>query len=483
MSPDSVHRRRRVVAAVMLAAAVANAGAARPAARAVASPATVAQATAPAPAPTQTRCVDEETFDTGRQAASASPLPAADPRLQLNEMVREALGRSQSLGAAQLIAEAALSDIDEARAAKSVQASVNASIGPGVSQSGGVTETAAVQARAGISVSQLVFDGGRSDSLTGWRVQLAESARFGQLSQQEQLAVSTVALALERSRYRMQVQVYGQYTRKMGCLVDALETIVRSDRGRASELVQAKKSHQQAELAMTQAQSQMRQVEVRLRRLVGDGLPGTNGLATVLLQVPELERLQADVEQAPDIAQIGAQAAAAEKYAQAVAAQTKPQVSWLFNGGKNMAAGGNVPSGSGSKSGNLSLGIAVNIPLMNPGNAAASDAARKRAQAAALQRADAIDSRKWRVAEVYEQTQSAFDRARRTAATLRDSDQVRNFTLQQWQQLGRRSLFDVMSAESEHYNLRVAYVNAIHDGQQLNAVLLSLGRGVGEWLR
>ena len=59
----------------------------------------------------------------------------------------------------------------------------------------------------------------------------------------------------------------------------------------------------------------------------------------------------------------------------------------------------------------------------------------------------------------------------------------RGFTLQQWQQLGRRSLFDVMSAEAEHYNLRVSYVNALHDQQQLNANLLSLGRGVLEWLR
>ena len=44
-------------------------------------------------------------------------------------------------------------------------------------------------------------------------------------------------------------------------------------------------------------------------------------------------------------------------------------------------------------------------------------------------------------------------------------------------------MFDVMSAEGEHYNLRVAHVNALHDGQQMNAVLLSLGRGVAEWLR
>jgi outer membrane protein, adhesin transport system len=60
---------------------------------------------------------------------------------------------------------------------------------------------------------------------------------------------------------------------------------------------------------------------------------------------------------------------------------------------------------------------------------------------------------------------------------------VRNFTLQQWQQLGKRSLFDVISAESEHFNTRVNYVNALHDAQQLNANLLSLGRGVIDWLR
>jgi hypothetical protein len=40
-----------------------------------------------------------------------------------------------------------------------------------------------------------------------------------------------------------------------------------------------------------------------------------------------------------------------------------------------------------------------------------------------------------------------------------------------------------MAAESEHYGLRVAYVNALHDVQELNANLLSLGRGVSEWLR
>ena len=428
-------------------------------------------------------CVDEDHFD-ATPATESAGAPAPDPRAVLVEMVQQALKRSQSVGAARLAAEAAQQDVEEARAGKAVQASIGGSLGPGSSQSGlAPTETAALQGRATLSVSQLLYDGGRVDRLTDWRTQLAESARYGTLTQQEQVAASTVALALDRSRYRLQVQVYRQYARKMACLVQALDTIVRADRGRASELVQAQKSLQQAELSVAQAQSQARQVEVRLRRLVGDGLPPIDGLTSLLLTVPDLARLQAEVPQAADIEQLGAQVNAAERYAQSVQASGKPQISWTLGATRTTASGGNVAPGSTARSSSLALGLMINIPLLNPGVDAASDAATKRAQALALQREDAVQNRLFRMAEVYEQTQSAFDRARRTAAVLRDSDLVRNYTLQQWQQLGRRSLFDVMAAESEHYNLRVAYVDAIHDGQQLNAILLSLGRGVNAWLR
>lgn len=447
----------------------------------VRAPAAAAPAPAPAPA-APTRCIDEENFD--KAAKDDAPLAQNAPARQvLGDLVGDALRRSQALGAAQLLTEAAQSDIDEARAAKSLQASLGLSAGPAATNTAGYTEKAAMQARGSLTASQLLYDGGRSDAMVDWRTALAESARLGQLNQQEQVAVNTVALALERSRWRMQVQVWAQYARKMGCLADALELIVKSDRGRASELVQARKSLQQAELQMTQAQSQLRQTEVRLSRFVGDALHGTQGLASVLLQVPDLPQVQADAENSFEIAQLGAQATAAERYAAAAAAANKPQLSWSITGAKSTATGGNVTASSSSKSTSVGIGLSLNVPLLAPGVAASSDSARKRAQAAALQRADALEARRFRVAEVHEQTLSAFDRARRVAATLKDSELVRNYTLQQWQQLGRRSLFDVMSAESEHYNLRISYVNAIHDGEQLNAVLLSLGRGVTEWLR
>ncbi len=427
-------------------------------------------------------CVDEgDTTTRGLgQGTQLGTDTHADPRAALQALVQKALARSHSVQAAQFSAEAALSDIAEMRAGKRVQASVGAGVGPGGSQSLAGTENTPFQFRATFNAGQLLYDGGRVDRLTDWRTQLAESARFGHLSVREQLALNAVALALERSRFNQHVQVYGQQMRKMSCLVQALETIVRADRGRASELVQARKSLQQAELASTQAQSQLRQVELRLRRMVGDELPDAEGLSTVLLTVPDLNELLSEVESSTEVAALTAQARAAQRYVQAVSAATKPQVSWSFSGAQ--AAGGGGSRGS-TRSSNYALGLAVTLPLISPGIEPATDAARKRARAVELQRAEALEARRYRAAEVHEQAVSTFDRARRVGAVLRNSDQVRNFTLQQWQQLGRRSLFDVMGAESEHFNLRIGYVNALHDGQQLNANLLSLGRGVNEWLR
>lgn len=430
--------------------------------------------------PAQARCVDEAigADDAGRPAEA--PVAAPNPRGTLAAMVQEALSRSNAIGAARLVAEAALQDIDEARAAQAVQASLGAGVGPGGSRVAAVNENSALQLRASVSINQLLYDGGRTARLVDWRGQLAESARWGQLSAQEQLALTTVSLAIERSRYRMTATVWRSHVRKMGCLVEALDDIVRTDRGRASEQLQARKSLQQAELTLTQTQSQIRQIEVRLRRLVGDGLPGTEGLSTVFNGVPELPQLVADAERSSEIAQMAAQAAAAGRYAESVEASGKPQLSWTIGGNTSAGAGGTMGP---TRSSSYSLGLAVSIPLMNPGHAPAAESARKRAQAALLQRADALESRRFRIAEVHEQTMASLDRARRLAEVLRDSEQVRNYTLQQWQQLGRRSLFDVMAAESDHYGMRVSYVNALHDVQQLNANLLSLGRGVTDWLR
>jgi len=422
--------------------------------------------------PAAAACIDEAAVEMREGVAGSAPA-SAQPRVQLQSMVRTAVTRSHAVGAAELLASAAASDVEDVKAGRLPQVSANGSFG-NIGSKVDDSTSSGTQLRAGINVSQLLYDGGRLNRLTDWRSQLAEAARQGQLSTQEQIAFQTVSLALERSRYRLQAQVYHQYARKMACLVEALEQIVQADKGRASELVQARKTLQQAEISQVQATSAMRQMEVRLRRFLGDELPSGEGISSVLTRMPSLDEIQTQTERSSEIAQLDAQANAAESFAKSVAAGQKPQVSW--------SVGGSKATGVGNPA-SWSAGVNVNVPLYNPSQVPQADAARKRAEAARLQRADALEARKSRVVDVYEQATSSFDRAHRIVEVLRDSDRVRNFTLQQWQQLGKRSLFDVMASEGDHYGLRIAYVNALYDGQQANALLWSLGGGIFNWLQ
>ncbi len=424
-------------------------------------------------------CIDEVRPEPAAGAAPAAGSQAANnPRGQLQTLVHDALQRSNGIGAARLLAEAAEQDVNEARASKKPMASLNALISPELNTGTAGAPRSNLQVRGGVTLSQTIYDGGRSDRIIDWRRFQAEAARLGLLSTQEQITLATTSLAFERSRFRMQAVIYGQQLRKMACLVESLEAIVQADKGRTSELVQARKQLQQTELQQTQAQSQARQVEARLRRIAGDGLPGTEGMSTLLLAVPDLPGVLAAAERSADISQLDANTRSLREMARVVEAGNKPQLSWSLGGNAQVAAAGGAPHSAG-----INAGVTVNIPLLNPSLEYSTQAARKRADAAGLQRAEVLEQRRQRIVEIYEQADSAFDRLRRIGLVLRDSDRLRNFTLQQWQQLGRRSLFDVIGAETDHYSLRVQYVNALHDGQQMNAMLTSLGTGLSAWLQ
>lgn len=425
--------------------------------------------------PALARCIDAP--------ASEAPPPVAaedlhggataDPRSVLRAMVHEARERSQAIGAARLLAEAAELEIGEAQAAGDPRAVLTGTLGPSTNRVGGLSESG-TRFNAAVNVGAPLYDAGRVRELTDWRRQLSEAARFGQISLAEQVSLQTVSLALERSRYRLQEQVYRQYARKMACLVEALNEIVEADKGRASELVQARKTLQQVELSASQTRSAMRQVEAQLKRLVGPELPAAAGVAAVIAEVPSIGDLLAEAERASDIGQLNAQAAALDSYARAVDAAGKPQLAWNLTGSKALGAGTHASS--------LGVAVTLSVPLFDPGVRYTTEAARRRAEAARLQAAEALDARRARIVELHEQATAAFVRAGDVADILKSSDRVRSDTLQQWRQIGRRSLFDVMSAESDHYGLRIAYVNALHDAEQSTALLWSLGLGVSSRL-
>jgi outer membrane protein, adhesin transport system len=407
--------------------------------------------------------------DTGQ----VMPEGLTSPRERLDDMVRATLERSYLVGATTLLAEASVLDIAEVQAGNEPQSSANISLGPQLGWDQGVTQSNALRIGTGAQVIGTLYDGGRTQRMTDWRKHLADAARRGSLNTQEQLALNTVSLALERSRFRLQTVIYSQHIDKMSCLVRALDAVVQADRGRASELIQAKKSLQQAELSRHQAQSTLRQIETRLRRLVGDGLPPVQGMVYSFAQPESLPVLMGKAARANEILQMEAQTQAATQYVRVLEASKKPQVGWTVGGQTSQGLGGSL--GRKINGTNLSVGINITIPLHNPGVDIAIESAQKRAQATQMQRDEALKNRFTRLEESFVQAQTLSERIQQIAAVLDNTQQLRNFTLQQWQQLGRRSLFDVMSAESEHYNLQVQYVNGLHDEQQMRGVMEGLG--------
>jgi adhesin transport system outer membrane protein len=438
----------------------------------------------PAAAALKNRCVGDEpadpkaapTFFSAPASPASGPLPVdvRAPRMDLLNLVQLAIRRSNAVGASRLLADSAADDVQEARAGHMPQASVSGQLGGIDAGAPNTTSTRGSLFQGGLSVTAPLYDGGRINDLTDWRRHLAEAARQGEIGAQEQVALQTVSLALERSRYSVESQVYEQYAHKMGCLVDALQMIVSVDRGRTSELVQARKTQQQAELSRDQSLSQKRLAEVRLRRFVGNDLPPVEGITSVMLDTPALDDLLTMAARTSDVQQLDSQADAMDSYVRAILDGQKPQLGVLVAATK---------SGGAGNSRSMSGGVTVSWQLFNAANTYTTSSARKRAAAARLQRDDVLEARKNRMAEVHEQAEHAMQRARQIVEILHNSELVRNFTLQQWQQLGRRSLFDVMGAEGDHYNMRVQYVDALYDTQQSNALLWSLGLGLAVHLQ
>jgi outer membrane protein TolC len=391
-----------------------------------------------------------------------------------------ALQRSRPIGVARLLAQAAQADLEETQASRLPQVTLSGTVGHVGSVVSGIDQPRGMQGRASVNVSAPIYDSGRIAKLSEWRGQLAEAAKYSQSSAEEQLALQTVSLALDRSRYVLQAQVYTQYVRKMACLVDALEIITKADRGRASELVQAQKSLQQADLSLEQTMSALRQTEVRMRRLVGERLPPSIGMAAALSVLPDLDQMHSDILLGADVAQAEAQARSQRSFAESVIAGQKPTVN-VTGSASALFRSGNGPGDS--RSTDIGAGVSVTIPILQPGAQAQASAAVQRYRATVLQRDEAIEAKRYRLLEMHEVGTSALDRARRIVEILRNSDRVRASTLQQWQQLGRRSLFDVMAAEGDYYSMRVAHVNAMFDAQQIVALIWSMGRGVSAPLR
>jgi outer membrane protein, adhesin transport system len=390
---------------------------------------------------------------------------------------RAAVLESADVKAAEWGRSAAQFDIDQVRAGKKprIEGSATAGIGRFTSST-----TPSYGARGvgslGLSLSAPLYDGGRIDALTRQREELFGASSATLESVRERVTLDTVLTVLERNRFRTQLGVLERHVSKLTCLSNLIDKIVEADRGRASEQVQARNSLRQAELVRDQLAAALRSADTRLQSMLGGQVQAWSAAGLPLLEVPALENMVQLIAENPDVRQLQRQAEAQSFAALAAAAERAPQVR-LEVGVNSKAQADKVASSS------WNTGLTLNYAFSDGGAREATvSAAQARAQAARRTLDQALVDRNKQAGVLHDTALSAYKRADQFNDLLRDSDGLRRATYLQWAQLGRRSLFDLMSAENSHNSLNLDYVNALFDGFAATAQLRHVGGGLLPWL-
>lgn len=346
--------------------------------------------------------------------------------------------------------QAAQSDVDQAKGARWPQLQLNGQTR--AAQFGSNAGSAYDPGNAlGVNLRTTLFDWGRTEKAIGSRRDLASAGQERYVAQMEDSAYQVTGTIVELAKQRNIAALSQRFADRMARLVGMLEEIVAVDRGRGSELTQAKARLLQAEASRDAALAKCRIAELNLRKLVGERPVPIPSAPAWPLYPGNLERLMSAVDENPRLLQTRAEANAADLNRDAVRAAAKPQLDWVVstNTGRD-ALGRRVP---------WQTMLTLSWNAFTGGAAtAATDAAAYRALAGWRQVDQVRLDLEYQVRSADEDAHAFGARADQYRDLTVESDRVRHAFFDQWYHLGRRSLLDVLIAESDDYNNRVSEV-------------------------
>lgn len=394
-----------------------------------------------------------------------SSMTEAQLRQHLYEAVLVASERSPQIMQAKAQWEATRYDVAYARGKRLPQVQLSAqsatkNIG-GREQLDNAYDDSTYDAAVSLNITTPVYDWGSAKKTEQSNKQLATAAEQGYHATLESTAIDVSNTLLELGRYRSMTAIGDAYVKRMRALVDMLAQISAADQGRRSEWVQARAQLLQAQTNRDASAAQARQLEIKLQILLGDNyhvdLPD-GGIWPI--KPVDVDALLAQFQDHPAIRQARATADAADLSASAQRASKLPRLDWVVSktAFHNAQPGLEQPWGTS---------LQVSWPLFSGG----SDSA---AYSAALARADAsrqqVDVLKrnyeYQVRDTAQAATDAFARANEYGDLSNETLKVRKAMFEQWYQLGKRSLLDVLTSETDHYNDMVGEVSNRFDAYE-----------------
>lgn len=381
----------------------------------------------------------------------ASPV-AAQSFLTVAETVIDDHPRVQS---AESLAAAGRSDAAAARAALRPQLGLSAELGW---DSGGSTGRSGAYVLPEVTASQLMFDGGRTAAETRRRALRAKSLDMQQSRVADDLLAALAQAWGEWSRQQELVAVGESQVAALEQIHALVTEIASFDRGRGSDVVlvgsrleQARSSLDARRIARDEARAAIREIAAFSVEPIGD-LPPLEQLLP-----PTLMDANALIEATPTVALAELQIAESKAAVDGARNWWQPQVNLEVARTSERDAFGDTRLFN-------AFGVrlrAVAIPLGSGGQSKLA-AARSTATAARFDADQARRALTDRVARLWMLTGERRDRLDRLARVVEEADRARDVVYEQFR-IGRRSILDLLSYESERFNARAVLVGERHD--------------------
>ncbi|MCW6034473.1 TolC family protein [Pantoea sp. JK] len=309
----------------------------------------------------------------------------------------------------------------------------------------------------GVNVATNLIDFGQTSNTIKSKEFSVLAADFQNTAQIEDLAWQVSSGLVELSKQRLIIDMSKQYVARMQELVTMLTGIVEADQGRRSELTQAKGRFLQAQSALDNAVAKARDTEIQLYRLLGETQVPLPPAMQWQLQPSQLNALLNSVDKHPTLLRAQAQSQAAFSEADALKSSSLPKINWVVSKDTGKDYYGREQA--------WQTGINISWGLFRGGSAkAAEQAAVQRASAMREESENQRDDLLQRVRAADQDAHSMLQRADLYRNLTRESDRIRLDFFDQWYHLGKRTLLDVLSAESDYYNNRVGEITNRFDG-------------------
>lgn len=373
------------------------------------------------------------------------------------QSVRIAIARDYGLRQYQAEWMAADHDTSATQGERWPQLAVNAMVLP-IDRGNGNNKTYANDGNLSASVSMPLFDWGRLSSAIESREYTAIAAGERYLSQLDSLAFDVTSTQVKLAKQQAIYYVAQNYAKRMDELVTMLGLIVQTDPGRRSELTQARARLLQANEERDNAAAEIRQLETAMEKWLGE----TPGEAMPvdsawIMDMPPLNNAMNNIRNTPAMREALAQYQAQMAKAAEEKARQLPSVNFVVSKG--------FASGNYGENTDMQAGVSVSWDVFNGFSgmekiAAAEQRAVSAKEGSAQNQRD-IESK---IKVQYDEISRQRNRSQSYEALSLESDHIRWMFYQQWYHLGKRSLLDVLIAESDHYGNQINAISSRFDG-------------------